>query len=254
MNNIVMVAMVVLLFSGCGDKKASLHGNDKVTVSDFISAFPKLTLPFTASDTTLQKSIDTTTISNDVFNQFVPDSLLEKIIGKNNESFTIKPIGKIDRPDGEYLVAVVNDKKKSTMIVFLFDKKYHFVAALELLNNSKSNGYLHSVNINNEPTFTVSREKSTADNQLLYTRNGYAFNKTANAFLVVVNDSNEDTAKNNEVTNPIDTFPAINKFSGDYILDKKNFISVRDGKNASVYNFFIHFEKNEGDCIGKLKG
>ena len=69
-----------------------------------------------------------------------------------------------------------------------------------------------------------------------------------------MHDSNEDTAQKNDIINPIDTLSSTNKFSGDYIADKKNFISVRDGKNADSYAFFIHFEKNNGDCIGELKG
>jgi len=36
------------------------------------------------------------------------------------------------------------------------------------------------------------------------------------------------------------------------VKDKKNFISLRDGKHASETLFFIHFEKD--DCRGELKG
>jgi hypothetical protein len=38
------------------------------------------------------------------------------------------------------------------------------------------------------------------------------------------------------------------------VADKKNFISVRDGKKTQSYLFFIHFEKNNGACVGELKG
>jgi hypothetical protein len=67
-----------------------------------------------------------------------------------------------------------------------------------------------------------------------------------------MSDSNEK--KSTDIINPIDTLPAHNKYSGDYITDKKNFISVRDGKNEQTYIFFIHFEKNKGTCVGELKG
>jgi hypothetical protein len=69
----------------------------------------------------------------------------------------------------------------------------------------------------------------------------------------VVNDSNEDLRRLNEIINPIDTLPRKNKLSGDYAADKRNFIAVRDGNNQSKYSFFIHFEK-DGNCIGELKG
>jgi hypothetical protein len=87
----------------------------------------------------------------------------------------------------------------------------------------------------------------------MYTRNGWAFND-AGIFMVVINDSNEDLKKRNEIINPIDTLPIKNKLSGDYVRDKKNFISIRDGKDPNNYLFFIYFEKNGGNCVGELKG
>ena len=56
------------------------------------------------------------------------------------------------------------------------------------------------------------------------------------------------------IINPIDTFPKKHKFSGDYVRNKQNFISVRDGKNASEISFFVHFEKDNAECVGELKG
>ena len=72
--------------------------------------------------------------------------------------------------------------------------------------------------------------------------------------MVVINDSNEDEKKNSVIINPIDTLPHKNKLSGNYIRDKKNFISLRDRKDANSYMFFIHFEKEDGSCTGELKG
>ena len=56
------------------------------------------------------------------------------------------------------------------------------------------------------------------------------------------------------ILNPIDTLPTLNSLSGDYARDKKNFISLRDFGNANKYQFFLHFEKKEGTCVGELKG
>jgi hypothetical protein len=33
-----------------------------------------------------------------------------------------------------------------------------------------------------------------------------------------------------------------------------NIVSIRDDSKAGRLNFFIHFEKNNGECIGELKG
>jgi hypothetical protein len=48
--------------------------------------------------------------------------------------------------------------------------------------------------------------------------------------------------------------PKKNKLSGDYIKDKRNYVSIRDGKTPSDLLFFIHFEKENGECTGELKG
>jgi len=48
--------------------------------------------------------------------------------------------------------------------------------------------------------------------------------------------------------------PTLNTFSGDYARDKKNFIALRDFGNPNKYQFFLHFEKKAGTCVGELKG
>src|SRR5690606_27646293 len=63
-----------------------------------------------------------------------------------------------------------------------------------------------------------------------------------------------NTALIENVINPIDTFSQGNKYSGDYVVDKKNLVSVRDGKDTTEIVFFVHFEKNKGECVGELKG
>ena len=197
---------------------------------------------------------DTAVVAYSVLAQFIPDTVLIQLLGANHDYYQIKPIGKIEKQNEIYLLLNFNHNKKTILITFLFDKKYKFLAALELFNNKKDDGYKHSVNITSEPTFLLTKEKTSTDNHFYYTKNGYAFNDDTNGFILVVNDSNEDAGKANEIVNPIDTLLQKNKFSGDYKQDKKNFISVRDGKNENEYEFFIHFEKDGGDCTGELKG
>ena len=87
---------------------------------------------------------------------------------------------------------------------------------------------------------------------LEFSRAGWVYNSVG-IFMVVSNDSNEDPT-NASIINPIDTLPQKNKFSGEYVRNKKNFISVRDSQKPGRYHFFVHFEKNEGSCTGELKG
>ena len=57
-----------------------------------------------------------------------------------------------------------------------------------------------------------------------------------------------------DVINPIDTFPRKLKLAGDYGKDKKNFISIRDGRTANQLLVFMHLDKNKSSCTGELKG
>lgn len=70
--------------------------------------------------------------------------------------------------------------------------------------------------------------------------------------MLISTEPNEDIIEN--VINPIDTLAKKNKFSGDYIINKRNFISIRDGKDNSNLLFFVHFEKDNATCNGELKG
>jgi hypothetical protein len=56
------------------------------------------------------------------------------------------------------------------------------------------------------------------------------------------------------VINPIDSFSRKHKFAGDYVKDKKNFVSVRDGRYPNQLQVFIHTDHNGGECTGELKG
>jgi hypothetical protein len=247
-----MCFITLFLFS-CKDEKASLSGNEPVEPEDFMAAFPSLKLPYKVADSNIVKVADTTRISYIVFSGFVPDSMLVSALGKTVTKSLIRPVGKIEKENEIYLLTDFTQNKKTTLVAFLFDKKNTCLSNLVLLKQGAKDGYSHAVNITSEPTFIISKEKYKG-NELLYTRNGYAYNNGASEFTAVMTDSNEDLKRINEVINPIDTFARENKLSGDYVQDKKNYISVRDGSGTGKYQFFIHFEKNSGGCTGELKG
>jgi len=248
-----LIFITILLLVACHHQPPSLSGNEKVDVKYFMAAFKQSDLPYRISDTNFTKAADTTIISYNVLSQFVPDSVLKDYFGKNFSSLKMKPVGKFETENKKYLLANIILNKKTTLETFVFDEKNKYLAHLALLSTISKDGYRHSVTITSEPTFILSREKFNSENQLLYTRNGYGYNSASKDFIAVVNDSNEDLKRLNEIINPIDTFPRKNKLSGDYAEDKRNFISVRDGSTPSKYIFFVHFEKDD-HCTGELKG
>lgn len=243
--------ILLLCLYACKEKKSDLSGDTPIKAADFIAAFPKLTSNFTVSDTNIVSKSDTTVIGLKALTQFIPDSALSMLPGKDKK-IVIHPVGLIEKEKENYLLVNFERRNKSRLAVFVFDKKTKFLGGKELLSNDTNDGYIHSVSINREPTFIISKEKMGKDNVIQFSRTGWVYNN-AGIFMVVINDSNEGNRKST-VINPIDTLPRKNKHSGDYMQDKKNYVSVRDGKNVNTYLFFVHFEKNDGSCIGELKG
>lgn len=244
--------LLLFLFMSCGEKKIDLSGNVSVKSSDFLSVFPTISLPYSIADTNVTKLADTISIGYKALLQFFPDSILGKITS-NQKKINIHPVGKIEKEKEIYLLlSFTNSKKVTKLAVFVTDKKNKFLAAKELLSTDMDHSYIHNISINREPTFLISKEKMGTENVIQFTRSGWAYNSIG-FFMLVVNDSNEESRKGN-VMNPIDTLPRKNKFSGDYVDDKMNFISIRDSKKPGTYLFFVHFEKNESSCTGELKG
>src|SRR6476469_8402564 len=253
MPRFTLTLLTGIMLAGC-HQKTSLSGSEHVEAKDFVDAFKNISLPWRIADTNLSKSTDTTTISFEVFAQFIPATVITNTFGKDISKLSIHPVEKFEKENEIYLLANFILNKKSTLETFVLSKKNKYLTHLQLTKQvNNDDDYVHSISGTSEPTFIISREKTNKQNELAYTRNGYGFNSSTNNFIEVVNDSNEDLKRISEIINPIDTFLRKNKFSGDYAQDKRNFISVRDGNNASKYIFFIHFEK-DNNCTGELKG
>ncbi len=244
--------LVLLAMVGCKDKPVDLSGETTIKISDFLAVFPKITIPYTIADTNMVKAADTVVIGYKAFIQFFPDSSLTAIVG-NSRKLVIHPVGSIEKDKENYLLVLFTVKKVTHLAVFVTDKKHKFLAAKALLSSAKTDNYIHSLSINKEPTFLVSQERTGKDNQLQYSRAGWVYT-SAGYFMVVVNDSNEDSRHTENIINPLDSLARKNKYSGDYAQDKKNFISLRDGQTSASYLFFVHFEKEEGSCTGEIKG
>lgn len=243
--------MLILLFA-CGQKKLDLSGATPLKVKDFLSVFPTINNNFYAADSNFLKLSDSTRIGLKAITQFIPDSVILTFIGKaKNPSFY--PVGKIIKEKETYLILNIIQKHKKQMSVIVIDSKTNqYLAAKLMIEEDFQDGYVHTVTINKEPTFLLSRERNGKDNIVQFTRIGWVYTGGA-GFMVIINDSNESPSKST-IINPIDTLPRKNRYSADYDEDQRNFISLRDGKNTNSYSFFIHFEKNEGTCIGELKG
>lgn len=239
----------------CGEHKADLSGNTPVKINDFNKAFKVAELPVSISDTNLKRFVDTLTIGRKALAQFVPDSIVEEIIAAKNSKATIRPLIRIEKETEYYLLMNVQQAHKQEIAVVVFSNKNKYLGykiITEFSDQHKSSRmYGKTLSINREPSFLVEENKMGSDNLLTYEKKGWAY--TDNAFRLIYFDSNKKP-ENKVVINPIDTLADHNSFSGNYATNAKNFIALRDNGSPNKYQFFMHFEKKDGDCVGELKG
>jgi hypothetical protein len=241
------------LFMGCGNKKKpSLSGTDEVGVSDFIESFELIKPPYEVIDTALnKKEKDSLLIAPKIFAQFVPDSVLTKVFGKN-----AKPkiyMGKrvmIEKEMYLFTKAITTDKK--ALLVLCFDKENNFKDYLPLLVQDNDPATTQVSGLDRRLSFYKTISMKRPDGSSAEGKEVFIYNDEASQFLLIMTDPLDDRVQ--EVINPIDTFARKNKFSADYIKDKMNLVSIRDDSKTGKMNFFIHFDRNNGECTGELKG
>ncbi len=251
MKQYLFLLSILLLIVACKGKKTSLQDNETVTIQEFIEFFPETPLPIRIADTTLvKKSTDSLQIGYKIFTQFISDSLVQKDFGKGVMP-KIFPLGRT-REDGKetYLFIKATNGTKRVSYLACFNKKNEFLQMLPLVKTGFDQYSSAYGVLDKKFQITTYYEKKRANNETSFKRNVYIYNSSANEFTLILTEPNEEIIEN--VINPIDTLPARNKFSGDYVKDKKNFISVRDGRRATEPVVFVHFEKS--DCRGELKG
>jgi len=241
------------LLTGCGSKKKpSLSGTDEVAIGDFIESFELMEPPYEVKDSSLnKKEKDSLLIANKIFSQFVPDSVLIKVFGKN-----AKPkiyLGKrINENEASYLFAKASTADKKALLVLCFDKKNQFKDFLPLLVQDANATTLQVSGINRKFEFYQSVLMKKPDASTAEGKDVYIYSSDAEHFLLIAKDALDDRIR--EVINPIDTLQRKNRFSADYVKDKMNMVSIRDDSKTGKMNFFIHVDRNNGECTGELKG
>ena len=249
------VLVLFLLAVACKSKKTTLKDGDNVEWNDFVEFFPDIKLPYQLTDSVLLiASSDSSRIGNIIFSQFIPDTVLINQFGKGVKP-KLYPLGKVVVKNAEtYLFVKAVTPNKKVAYLLGINKEQQFVAAMPLLISDNDAATSTQSNMDTRYTVTRVKQKRNKEGQITYSKNVFVFN-SAGAFTLILTESNDTQSPTvNTIINPIDTFPKKNKLSGDYLQDKKNYISIRDGATASKLLFFIHFEKDKGDCIGELKG
>lgn len=250
------LTFVLLLLAGCKDKKViSLAGDEPVAAKDFVAFFQPLKLPFYYADSSLRKTgkeNDSLLISYKVFTGVVNDTVLSKIYGKEARP-KIYTMGRTTGLNGEiYLLVKTEHTGKKAVIILGFDKENNYAAALTTLRPDQDAATSQAMNIDRRHTISKIVSRKNKDGTVSDGKDVYAFNADSKLFYLVLTEALED--KPTELINPIDTLPKTHKWSADYGSGKMNLVSVRDGRRNNEITFFIHFDRNNGQCTGELKG
>ena len=253
MNRLLQYLLLICFLGSlgaCKSKKPSLSGDDPVEVGDFIDFFPVRKLPVTVADSSFSyKENDSLKIAYKVFTQFVPDSVLNSIFGKTNP--TIYPMARAKGDEIYLFVKAITPAKKAAFVV-TFDRKNNYLAAMPVLVLDANIKTHQSSTLDNKFTLTKNVTLKNTDGVVSNGSDVYALNKDAGNFMLIMTDPLDD--KVTEVLNPLDTLSRKQKYASDYGSGKMTLFSFRDGRRADRLSFFIHFEKNNGECTGELKG
>jgi hypothetical protein len=253
-----MRAILVSLIScciilSCGQKKVSLSGDEPLEAADFIGSFEPVKLPFMLTDTLLgRKPSDSILISAKVFSQFIPDSIYKDDFPRNVK-LKYYALGRSSVEDGEtYLFVKIMAAGKSVGYLLCFDKDAVFKAGMPLIYSTGDKTVQQEGGMDRRYTVIRNRSRKKPDGTLIYNKSVFVYNSVG-VFTLILTESNE-TVLEKEVYNPIDTLKRDFSQSGNYVRDKRNFVTIRDGSRVGQLLVFMHTEKNAGDCVGELKG
>jgi hypothetical protein len=244
----------ILVLSACGHKATDVNsGEQKIEPDDFLAMFHDLKLPVNFTDSSLQKKSPDSPLAWSAFSQFIPDSLVHKNFGKS-----IKPrlfaSGKLQVKNAEtYLFIKALAPLKKVIYLICLDNEGKFRTGMPVVIHEDESGIHYNTTIDNKYAISVSRTHKDGDGKPVFVRTVWVYNAEG-VFTLIMRESNEGKPKTSQIYNPIDTLAHKHKFTGDYLQDKRNFISFRDGKSSNVIRFFVHFEKDNGNCKGELKG
>lgn len=254
MKKTLIIFLLFFLIISCKNKKIKLADNDTVEIADFIEFFPEIKLPFQIDDTVLmRKETDSSTIGYKIFTQFITDSVITRQFAQEPK-LKIYPLGRVSIKNLEtYLFLKTISSSKKAVFVIALNNDNKFIAGMPLVVVDKDPSTLQMGLMDKKYTLTQTIQKKKPDGEFTETKSVYILNTEARNFSLIMTDQGI-AEQEREIINPIDTLPHKNKLSGNYIKDKRNYVSIRDGKKPSEILFFVHFEKDNGECTGELKG
>jgi hypothetical protein len=248
-----LIPVFYLFLLSCSSTPKDINKDEDIETSDFINAFPEKTLPIQFQQKDLaQKESDSFYTKSNVIAQFIPDSIF-KTLGKTKDiRFYRKGRYKAEDTEETYLFLAAEKKGRKTVYILCFDKENVFRAAMPLVEKSTDSHISVDGMLDKKLTVIKQRNSTSANGLAYYNKSAYVYN-TEGLFTLILTESNEPVVEKT-VYNPIDTLSRKDPLSGDYKIDKKNFVSIRDGGKPGKLLFFVNIEKSGNSCDGSLRG
>jgi len=246
----LLFCSALTLLITCNHKNS--ENESKIEPEDFLAMFPTLNLPVNFADSSLSKKHGDSLLGPEIVKQFISDTLFQKQFGKSGKP-RFYAAGKLVVKKAEtYLFIKALGQTKKVLYLACLDPDLHFKTGMPLVIREEGNEMRYASTIDNKYAVSISQLHRDAEGKTYFVRAVYIYNPEG-VFTLIMMESNQGKPRTTQVYNPIDTLSKKHKFTGDYIQDKRNFISFRDGKNNSVLRFFVHFEK-KNNCSGEMKG
>jgi hypothetical protein len=243
------VCLVLFFLISCKSKKTS-SVEKGFSYEKFSELFRPLTLPYQLSDIDLANNKDTTPIRSADFSQLISDTINAKLFGKGTRVKYIA-IGrmKLSSETNFYMVKASGGTKKAALLLVFSGNEFSAMLPFLVPDADPSTSQVSIIDKSFGITKNITQKKTSGVSA--EGKDVYGYDPSTREFsLVLTNPLNASE----EIINPIDSFSRKHKFAGDYVKDKKNFISVRDGRYPNQLLVFMHLDQNDGSCTGELKG
>lgn len=249
----ILLFGLILAFVACKSGEDKPKAESEMTSNDFVDLFKPIESGFVINSAKLASSnLDSFPISSSLIKKFLPDSIFLNDFGKKAKLKFFSLGRKKDNNKNDFILIKVSSINRKFVYLFVFDKEQNYKAGIQLVSIPVENKTQTEAGIDKKFAITINNFKTASDGQSYFTKNVFAYNNEG-FFTLILRESNEIPA-NQEVYNPIDSLPKKHKLTGDYRKNKKNFLSLRDGSKPNKLLFFIHFESENGRCLGELKG
>ena len=252
------ILVTILFLIGCKGKKAvSPTGDEPVEAEDFIGFYQPVKLPYLFDATSMRKKEkDSIVLSRKVLTQFIPDSILSTVFSKTT-AIKIYPLGRVEASSNEQYIFTKIVSTRGNLVaglISVFNKKNEHENSMFVWRSDRDMTKSMQATANLDTRYTIIRTQArkNADGSTSEGRDIYSYSAETKEFMLIMTDAIGDRIT--EIINPIDTISRKHKYAGDYVSGKMTLVSIRDGRKADRLNFFIHFEKNNGECTGELKG